>query len=310
LFALEKRGWKPKRDVVFAFWDAEEYGMLGSTQWVLHQLPGLRKKIAAVTYTDSVRGQFFAATVSPGLRGTLNEVLARFRDPATDKTVLEFHLEHGMPGYSDDTIPLSNLAGLPVAQLNYGLHYCMYHSVYDNLRWMKLYCDPDYRYVANLSRMLALYAILLTKDPMFPFRFSEFGEHYQKVFSKFQPDSEYAPLISLSASIAKTGREIEKFDFSRLKPGQRREINALLMEAIESFTEEPNVSTEAFVLRNVASGPNPTNECGGVEIPGIQRALYTANLEMLKTEIARATDAFRHSLNLLNSAEKKIQEAE
>jgi N-acetylated-alpha-linked acidic dipeptidase len=310
LLQLEKTGWKPKRDIVFTFWDGEEYGMLGSTEWVVSQLPGLRRKIAAVVYTDSVRGQLFDANLTPGLRGTLDEVLDQFRDPATNKTVRQFHREHGMPGFSEDTIPFSNLAGAPVAQLNYGLRYCMYHSIYDNLAWMQRYCDPGYLYTTNLSRMIALYAILLTDDAMLPFHFSEFGEYYKKQFLKLEPQKEFVLLANLADKIGGAGKEIERFDFSKLKIQKRREVNTLLRQAYLSFTDEPGQSNEPFIYRNVTIGPSPQNECAGLEVSGIQRALQTSDAQLLKNQVSRTARAFHGALELLEKAESRLKESD
>ncbi len=70
-------GWRPERDVVFAFWDGEEYGMLGSTHWVEERLADLPSKVAAFLYVDSsARAWDFMADVSPGLAGSLDDVLA------------------------------------------------------------------------------------------------------------------------------------------------------------------------------------------------------------------------------------------
>jgi N-acetylated-alpha-linked acidic dipeptidase len=158
LSELQKKGWRPQRDILFAFWDAEEYGMIGSTRWVTDHLDQARR-VGNVLYIDSVRGPMFRATVVPGMRGILDDVLRRFKDPNTGKSILDFHLAYEMPGFSDDTIPFSNLAGAPVAQLNYGIHYSMYHSIYDNLAWMKKFGDPGYAYALLLasSRFIRLH---------------------------------------------------------------------------------------------------------------------------------------------------------
>jgi N-acetylated-alpha-linked acidic dipeptidase len=308
LYALEKKGWKPQRDIVFAFWDAEEYGMIGSTSWVLQHLGKARGNVAAVIYIDSVRGPLFGANIVPGLRGTLDEVLQRFSDPGTGKSVSDIHLEYGMPGFSDDTIPFTNLAGVPVAQLNYGTNFTMYHSIYDNLAWMSKYCDPGYEYTANLARMVALFSILLTKDNRLPFRFSEFGEHYDKQFAKLNLERDFSALQKVANEISANGKEIEKIDFSRLPPDRRKEANRLLLDAILTFTEEPGKSDEPFILRNVALGPSAQNECAGLELSGIQRAMKLSDSKLFEKETDRALAAFTHANELLQKTRVLLQQ--
>ena len=318
LFNLEKRGWKPKRNIIFAFWDAEEYGMIGSTRWVAENLTEARGKISSILYVDSVRGPMFKANVLPGLRGLLDQALERFQDPNTGKSVLEFHVQHDMPGFSDDTIPFSNLAGVPVAQLNYGLRPSMYHSIYDNLEWMEKYGDPQYLYIANLARIMALYAIILTRDDALPFRFSEFAAHYQSEFSKIGFEKintrERTEMLrdtkQTIQQMGALGKKFENADLSRMSSEGRKRINELLLQAVLCFTEIPGKTSVPFRVRNVISGPSTQNECAGTDMPGIRRALYHNDEDHLDVELKRFRDAFVQSRILLQEAAALLERSQ
>ncbi len=309
LLQLQKKGWKPKRDIIFAFWDAEEYGMIGSTHWVLNHLSKARGGIANLIFVDSVRGPMFSATVIPGLRSLLDDVLKYCIDPNTEKSVLEFHTQYDMPGFSDDTIPFSNLAGVPLAQLNYGIHYPMYHSVYDNLSWMERFGDPGYLYAANLSRILALYAIRLTNEDRLPFRFSEFASHYEKQLSRIRLENIQADerlainrLIGTVKEVGSLGTKLERAELQRISAENRRKMNAFLLQAFLSFTEPPGQTAVPFPYRNVIAGPSPENECAGIELPGINRAIRDGSKDRLKREMDRVERAFLKSKEQLEQA--------
>ena len=310
LLDLRKKGWKPKRDIIFAFWDAEEYGMIGSTNWVFHHLPEARGGIANLIYVDSIRGPVFSATLLPGLRGLLDEVLKYFIDPNTGKTVLEFHTQYDMPGFSDDTIPFSNLAGVPLAQLNYGIHYPMYHSLYDNLAWMERFGDPRYLYAANLSRILALYAIRLTNEDRLPFRFSEFASYYERQLSKMRLEKirgaeqlkQINGVIETVKAVGVLGAKLEAADLRGLSAENRKRLNSYLLQGIMIFTEEPGQTTLPFVERNVVTGPSPDNECAGVELPGLNRAFRDGSKDRLHHEMNRVQRAFLKSNEQLQKA--------
>jgi N-acetylated-alpha-linked acidic dipeptidase len=310
LLQLHKKGWKPKRDIIFAFWDAEEYGMIGSTNWVLNHLPKARGGIANLIYVDSIRGPVLSATLLPGLRGLLDEVLKYFTDPNTGKSVLEFHAQYEMPGFSDDTIPFSNLAGVPLAQLNYGVHYPMYHSVYDNLEWMERFGDPKYSYAVNLARIIALYAIRLTNEDRLPFRFSEFASHYEKQLSKLRLENiqgeeqikQINSLIETVKEVGALGEKLETIDLHGLSPENRKQMNSFLLQAILIFTEEPGQTKLPFRSRNVVAGPSPDNECAGIELPGLNRAFREGARDLLPDEIDRAQRAFSKSKEHLQKA--------
>jgi N-acetylated-alpha-linked acidic dipeptidase len=310
LLHLKKNGWKPKRDIIFAFWDAEEYGMIGSTNWVFHHLPKARGGIANLLFVDSIRGPVFSAAILPGLRGLLDEVLKYFTDPNTEKSVLEFHTQYDMPGFSDDTIPFSNLAGVPLARLNYGIHYSMYHSVYDNLAWMERFGDPQYLYAANLARILALYAIRLTNEDRLPFRFSEFASHYERQLSKIQLEKirveeqikQINDTIEVVKAVGALGAKLEAADLRGASAENRKRMNSHLLQAILIFTEEPGQTTLPFRSRNVVAGPSPDNECAGIELPGLNRALRDGNNDLLHHEMDRVHQAFLKSKEHLQRA--------
>jgi N-acetylated-alpha-linked acidic dipeptidase len=309
LFELQKYGWKPKRDIVFAFWDAEEYGMMGSTAWVLQNLSYARGEIGNILYVDSVRGPMFRANLVPGMRGLLNEVLQRMKDPNTGKTVQELHLEHGLPGFSDDTIPFSNLAGVPVAQLNYGVHYTMYHSIYDNLAWMERFGDPNYAYMSNLSRILALYSIVLTREDRLPFRFVEFAEYYEKAISKIALEhtgeadltDDLHDILSILKDLSSLGKRFDEARFN-ISPEKLQQMNDLLLKAYLIYTEIPGETSVAFRMRNVVVGPSMENECAGVDLPALRRALIEHNPDRLGLELDRLRSAFGRSRDILRTA--------
>ena len=309
LFGLEKKGWKPKRNIVFAFWDAEEFGMIGSTRWVQNTLLKVRSGIGNVLYVDSVRGPILNPTVAPGMREMLDEVLERFTDPNTGKSVREFHVAYQMPGFSDDTIPFSSLAGVPVAQLNYGVHYTMYHSIYDNLSWMEKFGDPNYAYAANLAKILSLYAFALTLEERLPFQFSEFSRYYEKTLSRMKlenaAEDEVAAFdraIQKLRELANLGEKIEGEDFSHIPGKNIPEINALLQQAVVCFTEPSANSNSSFSFRNILMGPSPENECAGIELPGIRRALLTEQRNGLNVELMRLNVQVSKAIELLKKA--------
>ncbi len=314
LNALATEGWRPKRNVVFAFWDAEEYGMIGSTRWVQENFVRSRTDLAAMLYVDSVRGPVFGGNVMPGLRGILDEVLTYFSDPNTEKPVSEVSTLYDMPGFSDDTIPFSNLAGVPVAQLNYGMHYPMYHSIYDNLSWMERFGDPHYKYTKQLAEILALYAIALTSEDPLPFRFSEVAAHYGRTLSKLHVEqgneeevkSEFERTIRVVKNFEALAVKIESSESSSV---DRQKINRILLNTILSFTEPPGNSALSFGRRNVLVGPSPENECAGIELPAVARAISDETPERVLQELTRVQIAFERARKLLEEVDILIRQA-
>ncbi|XP_019351949.1 N-acetylated-alpha-linked acidic dipeptidase 2 isoform X2 [Alligator mississippiensis] len=56
---LKKEGWRPRRTVIFASWDAEEFGLLGSTEWAEENAKILQARgVAYINADSSVEGNY------------------------------------------------------------------------------------------------------------------------------------------------------------------------------------------------------------------------------------------------------------
>ncbi|MGH8259994.1 MAG: M28 family peptidase, partial [Steroidobacteraceae bacterium] len=85
--ALAKTGWRPKRTLVYASWDGEEPGLLGSTEWAEEHADELRHKAVLYVNTDLNGRGFLEAGGSHSLQRLVNQVAAGIEDPETDVTV-------------------------------------------------------------------------------------------------------------------------------------------------------------------------------------------------------------------------------
>src|SRR5207253_4082951 len=83
LGALVKSGWRPKRTIVYASWDGEEPGLLGSTEWAEEHAEELRQKAVLYINTDLNGRGFFHADGSHGFQTMVNQSIATVIDPET-----------------------------------------------------------------------------------------------------------------------------------------------------------------------------------------------------------------------------------
>src|SRR5215213_3159741 len=77
-----RAGHRPKRTIVFATWDAEEWGLIGSTEYV--EEDSLRLQRGAVAYLNqdvAAEGARFGAGGSPSLRAVVRDAARRVADP-------------------------------------------------------------------------------------------------------------------------------------------------------------------------------------------------------------------------------------
>ncbi|MEQ1603671.1 MAG: M28 family metallopeptidase [Pyrinomonadaceae bacterium] len=196
---LVKSGWKPKRTIVYAAWDAEEQGLIGSTEWVETHADELRQKAAVYINTDSNGRGFLGMAGSHTLEKFINEVGRDVPDPQTSMSVWErakareivggtagqrFELNNrpdlriGALGSGSDYTPF--LQHLGIASLNIGFGgedgSGTYHSIYDSYSHYFKFSDPGFKYGISLSKVCGRSVLRLANADVLPFDFANFAD--------------------------------------------------------------------------------------------------------------------------------------
>src|SRR5690349_17256246 len=100
---LLKQGWKPRRTIILCSWDAEEYGLIGSTEWAEDLAPYLTQKAVAYLNLDAaVSGSNFGASSVPSLWKLLRAVTQEINDPKTGKSVYQQWQDHAQEDRSEE----------------------------------------------------------------------------------------------------------------------------------------------------------------------------------------------------------------
>lgn len=199
LSELAKTGWRPKRTVVYAAWDAEEQGLIGSTEWAELHAGELREKAAVYINTDSNGRGFLGIGGSHTLEKFINDVGRDVPDPQTGLSVWERQranqIVNGSPSARADAIgrpdlriaPLGSgsdytpfLQHLGIASLNIGFGGenggGSYHSIYDSFDHYTRFGDPGHSYGVALARVCGRATLRLANADSLPFDFSNFSE--------------------------------------------------------------------------------------------------------------------------------------
>lgn len=308
---LVERGLRLRRDVVFVFFDGEEYGMLGSTAWVSRRLPSLEGAGAFVYVDSAVRAFDFGADVAPGLRGPLEEILPLVRDPQTEKTLWEIRAATGLPGFSGDTSPFQGLAGVPCAEIGFGRRtYPLYHSVYDGMDLYGRLVDPGFRYTALLSKILVLYVSRLAEAPVLPLRFTEVAPwideslaQLAKEHHSFGDSPERKRVSEAARRLGAVAAELQASEGWGSKGTESRgaAIEKSLLRARASFQR----SGAPFADANLLVGPSGTNGCTAEALPGLARALRSGDAARIEAEARALEQALDKATVLLSDATRR-----
>jgi N-acetylated-alpha-linked acidic dipeptidase len=180
-----KAGWKPLRTIVFGSWDGEEYGLVGSTEWVEEYLPWLSKaNVAYVNIDVGVRGKSFHASAAPLLNKLIFEVTAQVASPnqtVPGQTVADVWDGHiGTMGSGSDFTAFQDFAGIASLDVGFngGEHDAVYHyhSNYDSFWWMSHYGDPGFVYHRTMTQVLSLLTARLADSLLVPFSAKDYAD--------------------------------------------------------------------------------------------------------------------------------------
>jgi N-acetylated-alpha-linked acidic dipeptidase len=199
LGALAKAGWKPRRTLVYASWDGEEAGLLGSTEWVEAHAGELREKAALYINTDMSTRGILSAEGSQGLRQFVSEAASAVQDPATGvdlvrraraaEQVKAYESNAAKPA-ADDVLPLGAMGSgsdytpflqhLGIASLNVEFsgeeQYGVYHSAYDSFDHFSRFVDPSFEYGVATAKVAGRLVLRAAQAPLLPIRAQDFAQ--------------------------------------------------------------------------------------------------------------------------------------
>ncbi|MBT5506059.1 MAG: M28 family peptidase [Flammeovirgaceae bacterium] len=182
---LGKAGKNPKRTLIYCAWDAEEPGLIGSTEWVEDHLEELQHKTVAYINTDGNGRGFLGAGGSHSLETMVKEVATDVMDPQKGVSVAErlgardlLNGGDGNPGLyalgsGSDYTPFIQHAGIAALNIGFGGENSggEYHTIYDTYAHFKRFKDPDMAYGIALAKIAGRIVLRLANAEVLPFEF-------------------------------------------------------------------------------------------------------------------------------------------
>jgi N-acetylated-alpha-linked acidic dipeptidase len=337
--AAAREGWRPRRTIVFATWDAEEWGLVGSTEWVESHADEVGGAAVAYLNQDSpVSGPNFYASSTPELKLLVQGAAAAVESPDGGGSVLEKWADHvagagpsGRPRVGDlgggsDHVPFVQMLGIPGAGFGFGGRGGVYHSAYDAADWMERFGDPGYRRHAATASVLAVLAARLANAELLPYDFAglaadlekrvgeAIGEMRRSVEEREIPTLEEA-LEAVRAKVYRLGEEAGRFDSvvavaleEGVEAGDLRDANHHIRSAARAFISERDLPGGRPGLRQILYATDPDNGYATLALPGIRLALRHEDpteagwrIEELGERIEAATDLIAAARQALGS---------
>ncbi|MEO8451180.1 MAG: M28 family peptidase [Gemmatimonadota bacterium] len=217
---LVRAGWAPKRTLVYASWDAEEQGTIGSTEWMEAHLADLNTKAVAYLNTDVIGPGTVRVTGASSLAQFITDIAQRITDPRSGVSVVDrarikteanaptgggpagaavfgvgveydiarSRLRFGPPGYGSDHHAFVSHAGIAALNLEFGddLSLGAYHTVYDDFAWYERFGDPGFAYGRVTAQLNGAAVIGLADATILPVEFSAASDAVAEEIAKLK----------------------------------------------------------------------------------------------------------------------------
>jgi len=202
LGALYKQGWRPKRTIIYAAWDGEEPGLLGSTEWAETHADELKTHAIAYINSDGNGRGFLGVSGSHSLEKFINGVAMDVEDPesgvsswkrlqsnlllnGTTEVRREIRdredLRIGALGSGSDYSSFIDHLGVASLNLGYGGEDDggIYHSIYDDFYWYTHFSDTSFVYGRALAQTAGIAVLRLANADLLPYAFTNLAETIQ-----------------------------------------------------------------------------------------------------------------------------------
>ena len=267
---LVKQGWRPQRTVVYAAWDGEEQGLLGSTEWVEHHEAELRDKAVVYINTDGNGRGFLNAGGSHALEPLVNAVAKEIEHPDTKGSVWKrmqaraiaagpaaqrneartrSDLRISALGSGSDYSAFLQHAGVPTLNLSFaGLDDSegIYHSIYDDYYHFTKFLDTDFVYGRALAQTVGSLVIRLADASVLPFEFTSLADTVQTYVSDLE-----AQLKNRQTEVKELNQQIEEGVFTAIAD-PRRQTTAPVVESVPPSINFAPLDNAASALSQAA----------------------------------------------------------
>ena len=263
-----RTGWRPKRSILFASWDAEEFTLTSSTEWGEQNEAMLTKNAVAYLNVDSAAsGPNFSAAAVPALNRLIADAASDVQDPKTRTTIAASvrarksrdrgalptggggELVNNRLGSGSDYTVFLNFLGVPAADLSFEGPYGVYHSIYDNHNWVARIGDPGFVYHGALVQLWGLMAMRLADADIVPLDYQPYATRIQEFVAELEKQwsGDASALTPVRDAAGDLGRAAAEFNSRRdaalaqANQGDIMTLNTRLLAAERAFLDREGI---------------------------------------------------------------------
>jgi len=329
---LLKQGWKPRRTIILCSWDAEEYGLIGSTEWAEEMADELRQKAVAYLNLDAaVSGPNFGASSVPSLWKLIRGAARDVKDPKTGKSVYQQWQDRsrenrpegdqdmreariGALGSGSDYTPFLQHLGIASTDMGFGGDYGVYHSAYDSFYWMDHFGDPGFTYHVAAAQLWGTLAMRLADADGLAFDYTDYAQQIRDFFTEAMRLARIRNLASslddkaMTSAIDDFAREAERVEKDRqeaVRKGDRADlakINDALVQAERQFIDAKGLRGRAWYKHQIYA-PGIYTGYAAQPLTDFRQAIDDRNSANAKESLERIVDSIKRVTRTLKAAD-------
>jgi len=330
---LLKQGWTPKRTIILCSWDAEEYGLIGSTEWAEENADDLREKAVAYLNVDvAVSGGNFGASSVPSLWKVIRDVTRDVKDPKTGKSIYQQWQEKAREGRSinepanggearigalgsgSDYTPFLQHLGVPSTDMGFGGDYGVYHSSYDSFYWMDHFGDPGFVYHVAAAQIWGTLALRLADADALPFDYTDYATQIREFFTEalrlakqknldtsFDDRSMNAALEDFAKECSRVEKNRQEAVTTKANSAKLKLINDALIAVEREFIDERGLRGRPWYKHEIYA-PGIYTGYAAQPLTDFRQAIDDRNSANTKESLERIVEAIKRATKALQLA--------
>jgi len=335
---LLKSGWQPRRSIILCSWDAEEEGLIGSTEWAEEKASELKEKAVAYLNMDAaVSGPNFGASSVPSMWKLIHSAAEDVRDPKTGKSVYQAWRDRawenapesdrydangnekpapipriGPLGSGSDYTPFLQHLGVPALDMSFGGDYGVYHSAYDSFYWMSHFGDPTFQYHVAAAQIWGTVALRLADAAGLPFDYTDYAGELREFVNETKRLANRKKLgevfdsKSMLGAIDDFANEAEKIDKRRRnevkdsdnKTAQLQRVNDALIQAERALVDDRGLRGRTWFKHQIYA-PGFYTGYAALPLPDLRQAIEDGRASDAAAAADRITDAIKRAAEVL-----------
>jgi N-acetylated-alpha-linked acidic dipeptidase len=322
--ALLQQGWRPKRTILICSWDAEEEGLIGSTEWVEQNAKALEHAVAYFNTDVAVAGPDFSAAAVPSLKEFLRELTRSVPSPLGGTVYQQWkinsasgneHRRSNAPPVAGEEVQVGDLGsgsdftaflqhvGVPSTDISSGGPYGVYHSAFDNYAWYTQNADPKFVYLQEMARVFGLEALRMADADVLPYDYVTYAREISSYIDAAKQKSkdqglslDLGPAQAAAVRFSAAAEHVHRQQTAA--SGDLAKLNLELRQAEADLLSEAGLPNRPW-FRHTIYAPGEYTGYAAVVIPGVNEALDSKDQQRAAQQLTVLTLALNRAAQTL-----------